>query len=55
MKGTALIRKQVSFSVCVGGCANGGGGSGGGIVVEELLQFRNYFIKLHIYLCIYLF
>jgi hypothetical protein len=41
----------VSFSVCVGGSGGGndGGGSGSGIDVEELLQFRNYFIKLHIY------
>jgi len=39
----------VSFIVCVGGCGNDGGSSGGGTVVEELLQFRNYFIKLHIY------
>jgi len=42
----------VSFSVCVGGGGNDGGSSGGSIVVEELLQFRNYFIKLHIYLFI---
>jgi hypothetical protein len=47
----------VSFSVWVsgGGGGNDGGGSGGSIVVEELLQFRNYFTKLHIYLFIYLF
>jgi len=45
----------VSFSVCVGGSGGGndGGSSGGGMVVEELLQFRNYFTKLHIYLFIY--
>ena len=42
------------FSVCVGrgGGRHDGGSSSGGFVVEELLQFRNSFIKLHTYLFI---